>query len=114
METIKKFEVDAGTEGTAVVDMDGLALFSNLPKAADEVVIAAMAAAILGVAERANRELGRGELQRIIIEGDNGRTILTGCGEDALMVTLTPEKTKLGIVLMELGRASKKISESLK
>ena len=55
-----------------------------------------------------------GELQRIIIEGDNGRTILTGCGEDALMVTLTPEKTKLGIVLMELGRASKKISESLK
>ena len=69
-------------EATAVVSKDGLVIASRLPAQVEEDRIGAMGAAILSISSRSGFELARGEMERVLIEGESGYILIKSIGED--------------------------------
>ena len=99
--------------GSAVISTDGLLIASDLSESVDEDTVAAMSAAMQGAAETAVSELKQGELRQIIIEAEKAKIITISSGEKAILVILARPEIKLGLALLELGKASGKISDIL-
>jgi predicted regulator of Ras-like GTPase activity (Roadblock/LC7/MglB family) len=99
-----------GVEASAIVSVQGLPIVSAMPKDVDDSVIAAMSAAILGVGERAARELARGRLQQILIQGDDGYIILKRAGDDALLAVMAKSDSNLGMIFIVMKGIAQKIS----
>ncbi|MEN9226310.1 MAG: roadblock/LC7 domain-containing protein [Thermostichus sp. DRC_bins_24] len=101
-------------QGAAVVTPDGLPLSSVLPTGLDEERTAAMSAAMLSLGERIGKELVRGEIERIFVQGDKGYGVLTSCGPDAVLLTLASAEVKQGILFLEIKRVTESITLVLK
>ncbi|HEY9603146.1 MAG TPA: roadblock/LC7 domain-containing protein [Allocoleopsis sp.] len=91
-------------QGAAMVTTDGLPLASSLPGGMDEERVSAMSAAMLSLGERIGRELDRGEMDRIYMHGDQGFSILTSCGVDAVFLVLADHEAKQGVLMLEIKR----------
>ena len=102
-----------GILNSAVISRDGLLVASDLTKNIDGDTFAAMSAAMEGAAETAVSELKQGELKQIIVDADEGKLITLSAGKKALLVVLTKPEINIGLVLLELGRASDKLSNLL-
>jgi hypothetical protein len=87
-----------------MVTPDGLPLATSLPGAMDDERVSAMSAAMLSLGDRIGRELARGEIDRIYVEGDEGFSILTSCGEDAVLLVLAGKTAKQGVLMLEIKR----------
>jgi predicted regulator of Ras-like GTPase activity (Roadblock/LC7/MglB family) len=108
---LKSMEVGTpGIEASALVSIQGLPIVSAMPRGVDDAIIAAMSAAILGVGERAAKELSRGNLQQILIQGDTGYVILKRAGEDALLAVMTKSDSNLGMIFLMMKGVAQKIS----
>ena len=99
----------ASIQGAAVVTLDGLPLASILPGNMDEEKTAAMSAAMLSLGERIGKELARGDIDRIFVQGNSGYGVLTSCTEDALLLTLASEDAKQGLLFMEIKQLTAKV-----
>jgi predicted regulator of Ras-like GTPase activity (Roadblock/LC7/MglB family) len=102
-----------GIEICAAVSRDGLLIRSNMQKERYAESFAAMAATMLGAAETASIELGKGVPNRVIVESESGRVIAVGAGSKALLVVTVNAETGLGLILLELEKAAKKLRELL-
>ncbi len=104
-----------GVEASIVASRDGLLMASNIPSSicARAETFAAMSATMLGAAETATTELGKGVPGRIIVESEHGKLIATGAGSKALFVVLTEPNAGLGLILVELEIAAEKIKKML-
>lgn len=91
-------------QGAAVVTPDGLPLASSLPGSMDDERVSAMSAAMLSLGDRIGRELARGEIERIYVEGQNGLSVLTSCGEEAVFLVLATKDAKQGVLMLEIKR----------
>jgi len=100
-------------KGSAVISTDGLQIASNLKENIDIDTFAAMSAAMQGAAETAVSELKQGKLNQIVIEAEKGKIITTSASETAILIILANPNIKLGLALLELGKASGKISDVL-
>ena len=99
--------------GAAVVRPDGLMIASVLSKDTDEKRLAAMGAAIVGTSQRTCDELSRGDLGQIIIEGSTGKATFAFAGSKGILAVLSPNEVNLGLVLMEVERASEEIAKAM-
>jgi hypothetical protein len=63
-----------------------------------------MSAAMLSLGDRIGRELVRGAIDRIYVEGEEGFSILTSCGEDAVFLVLASKAAKQGVLMLEIKR----------
>ena len=102
-----------GIDASVVASRDGLLIFSNIVLKEHAETFAAMSATMLGAAETATLELRKGIPERIIVESDKGKIIATGAGPKALLVILTEPDASLGLILVEVAKASEKIREVL-
>jgi hypothetical protein len=100
-------------QGAAMVTPDGLPLASSLPGGMDDERVSAMSAAMLSLGERIGKELVRGEIDRIYVEGDEGFSILTSCGEDAVFLVLAGKGAKQGVLMLEIKRAIAQLNPAL-
>jgi predicted regulator of Ras-like GTPase activity (Roadblock/LC7/MglB family) len=100
-------------EGLAVVTRDGLPIASALYTNTDEDRISAMTAASLSLSERVVLELERGIMEQLIITGSNGLVIIRDAGEHAVLVGIARVDAKLGLVLLDMKRAAKKLSSMI-
>lgn len=100
-------------QGAALVSPDGLALASVLPVGMDEERTAAMSASMLSLGERIGRELSRGNVERIIVEGEKGYGVLVGCGAEAVLLVLASSNVKAGLLFLEIKRAVARITPLL-
>ena len=91
-------------QGAAVVTPDGLPVASSLPGAMDDERVSAMSAAMLSLGERIGKELARGDIDRIYVEGTEGFSILTKCGEEAVFLVLAGKAAKQGVLMLEIKR----------
>ena len=98
-----------GVEACAAVSRDGLLIRSNIHKEQFAESFAAMSATMLGAAETATIELGKGVPHRVIVESENGRLIAVGAGPKALVIVIVNTDTGLGLILHELEKASEKL-----
>ncbi|MCL7411036.1 MAG: roadblock/LC7 domain-containing protein [Methanosarcinaceae archaeon] len=104
-----------GVESAVIVSRDGLLITSNFPSSDSTraETFAAMSATMLGAAETATTELGKGTPDRVIVESEHGKLIATGAGPKALLVVLTKLDAGLGLILVELEKAAEKIKKIL-
>jgi predicted regulator of Ras-like GTPase activity (Roadblock/LC7/MglB family) len=103
----------ADVQGAAMVTPDGLPLASSLPGGMDDERVSAMSAAMLSLGDRIGRELVRGEIDRIYVEGQEGFSILTSCGEEAVFLVLAAKSAKQGMLMLEIKRALAELKPAL-
>ena len=106
-------ELNGGTadiEASALISTDGLMMASALPAGMDEDRIGAMTAALLSLGDRAARELSRGRLQRILIQGERGYVIMSAAGPEAVLTLLAKPDAKLGLIFLDMKRAAEALS----
>ncbi len=100
-------------QGAAMVTPDGLPLAASLPGGMDDERVSAMSAAMLSLGERIGHELVRGDIDRIYVEGEEGFSILTSCGEDAVFLVLAGKAAKQGVLMLEIKRAIAELKPAL-
>jgi predicted regulator of Ras-like GTPase activity (Roadblock/LC7/MglB family) len=100
-------------QGAALVTPDGLPQATTLPTTMDEERVSAMSAAMLSLGERIGKELARGMVDRIFVEGDDGYGILTSCSEDAVFLVLANKAAKQGVLMLEIKRALSDLKPAL-
>ncbi|MDY6875455.1 MAG: roadblock/LC7 domain-containing protein [Chloroflexota bacterium] len=93
-------------EAAAIVSVDGLTIASSLPAGVEEDRVSAMSAAMLSLGERIASELGRGVLDEVYVKGENGYVVLRAVGEEAVLTVLARQQTKLGLLFLDMRRAS--------
>jgi predicted regulator of Ras-like GTPase activity (Roadblock/LC7/MglB family) len=107
---IKDLKQRIGGIATALVSRDGLVLFADVPSGVYTETFAIMCATILGAAATANTELNRAPPDRIVIEGNDSKTIVVGSGKKALLVAVVDQNADAQKVLAE----ATKVAELLK
>jgi predicted regulator of Ras-like GTPase activity (Roadblock/LC7/MglB family) len=101
-------------EAAAVVSFDGLPMASALPATMDEDRVAAMSAALLSLGERAAEGLGRGGLNQVYIEGEQGTVFLVSADDEAVLVAVAAKAAKVGMMLYEVRRAAAGVADVLR
>ena len=102
---LRELQASSGdVEAAAIVSVDGLSMASSLPADIEEDRVSAMSAAMLSLGERISSELGRGELEQVMVKGENGYVILTAVGEEAVLTVLARQDAKLGLIFLDVNR----------
>lgn len=73
----------------------------------------AMSAAMLSLGDRTAQELARGTLEQVLIKGSQGFVILTGAGKEAVVTVLAKPNAKLGLIFLDVRRASESIAKMI-
>ncbi|RJS78702.1 hypothetical protein CW711_04680 [Candidatus Bathyarchaeota archaeon] len=102
-----------GINASAAVTRDGLLIASDVMGEIDAETFAAMTATMTGAAETAMSEVKAGDVRRVIVEGESGKMIAIGAGSNALLVVLTAPEAPLGLILLKIGEASRRIAKLL-
>ncbi len=100
-------------EGCAVVTSDGLPVVTVFPQGTDEDRVAAMAAALLSFGEGMAVDLRRGEVQQVYVKGAAGLVLVQRVKEDVLLQVIVGAEAKLGLILLELKRATQELARVL-
>ncbi len=103
----------ADIEASAVLSTDGLVMASMLPSGLDEDRVGAMSAAMLSLGDRTAKELARGTLEQVLVKGANGYVLLTGAGNEAVLTTLCKPNARLGLIFLDVKRASESVGKLL-
>lgn len=105
VERLRDLQASSGdVEAAAIVSVDGLSMASSLPADIEEDRVSAMSAAMLSLGERISSELGRGELEQVMVKGELGYVILTAVGEEAVLTVLARKDAKLGLIFLDINR----------
>lgn len=110
---LKDLKNTGGIEASAIASRDGLLIYSDVSKKLHAETFAAMSATMVGAAETATTELGKGIPIRIIVESKDSKIIATGAGQKALLLVMTRPDASLGLILIEVAKSSEKIKEIL-
>jgi predicted regulator of Ras-like GTPase activity (Roadblock/LC7/MglB family) len=113
-DTITRLRSLTDMKAAAIVRRDGVIVAHDLPASVDPKVIAAMTAAIVGTAEMATVQLGQGRFFASLLESEQGKLISVGAGQHAILSALVHKDANLGLVLMALEKAARRIDEVLK
>ena len=98
-------------EASALISTDGLMIASALPTGIDEDRVGAMSAALLSLGDRAGKELARGDIDRIMIQGEKGYVITTSAGDEAVLTVMAKPNAKLGLIFLDIKRAAVALSK---
>ncbi|PWB56827.1 MAG: distant relative of homeotic protein bithoraxoid [Candidatus Methanoperedenaceae archaeon] len=110
METmLKEINKAGGIEASAIGSRDGLLICTTLSDQNHAEIFVAMSATMIGAAETASAELGKGIPELTIVESGTGKIIGTGAGPKALLLVMAGPDANLGLVLFEMKKASEKI-----
>lgn len=96
-------------EATALVSPDGLIMASVLPQNLEEDRVGAMSAAMLGLGQRIAMELNRGNLDQVYVKGEKGYILITSVGEEAVLLVITNQNAKLGMVFLDMKRTTEEL-----
>ncbi|QGM48000.1 hypothetical protein H2LOC_008590 [Methylocystis heyeri] len=102
-----------GVEGSALISEDGLMIASALGENMEESRVAGITATLLSLGGRASAEFKRGSVQEVIVRGDHGYAVLIGAGRGTLLLALTDETSKLGLVFFDMREAVAKLQNVL-
>ncbi|GEM_PF-6787227 len=80
----------------------------------DDRVIAVTTLTLFSVARKALNELKRGDIKKMLIEGENEYVILASINNQGFLVAITRSKNvNLGLILMSMSRAVEELTKIL-
>jgi len=107
-------------EASAIISKSqGLPIYSFYPEGMDEKnipeedVIAGRATQIQEATRKVFKQLKRGSLLRMLIEGETGYVIICDAGKDAILAVLTNKRANIGYMFFSMSRTSRKIEQVL-
>ncbi len=100
----------ADIEASGVISTDGLMMASKLPAGMDEDRVGAMSAAMLALGDRTAKELARGDLEQVLVKGENGYVLMTYAGKEAVVTVVAKANAKLGLIFLDVKRAAESIA----
>lgn len=100
-------------EASALISEDGLMIASALPQHIDEMRVAGMSSTLLSLGTRAAGELARGSMQQVLIRGEKGYVVMVRASEGTMLLVLTTNDAKLGLIFLDTARAVKDIQRIL-
>jgi predicted regulator of Ras-like GTPase activity (Roadblock/LC7/MglB family) len=95
LQEIKKLE---GVDATAVVSRDGILVGAEIPPEVHGETFAIMSATMLGAAITANSELNKNMPSKVVVESDDGMTIVAGAGINSILVVSAKGTDKAKLV----------------
>ncbi len=101
----------ADIEASGVISTDGLMMAAVLPQGLDEDRVGAMSAAMLSLGDRTAQELGRGELEQVLIKGNHGYVLMTYAGAEAVLTVMAKPNAKLGLIFLDVKRAAENVAK---
>lgn len=116
----KLHDVVEGVKATVIVNIDGL-LVASYPSGNEEnphenptssPQVAAMSATLIGLAEKTLGRLAQGELERLLMEGEEGTMVVYPAGRAAVAVLVT-KSAHMGHVLYATKRAAFEVERIL-
>lgn len=110
---LKEINKIGGIEASAIASRGGLLICSTLHDQNIAETMVAMSATMIGAAEVAAVELGKDIPERVIVESKNGKIIGSGAGTKGILLVMTKPDISLGLVLVEMKKASEKIKKIL-
>lgn len=99
--------------GTAIVGSDGYIKFNRLEEARDESVVAAVAASLHNLGNRASRLLEMGGLKSGVLQGEKGNMIISPIDRTSLFVGELKEKSNIHTALIEANAVCQKLQKIL-
>lgn len=99
--------------GSAVVSNDGFIIASLLPNEIDAEVVAAMAAAMLGVGQRISGELMNASMDQTYVRSEKGYVLLNAAGPDSILIVLTTPDARLGLVFLDVKRRVNELAKAI-
>lgn len=97
-------------EASAVISRDGLSVASVLGAGVDPDRLGAMCAALLGLADTTAKELERGVLSQVLLQGEKGVLLLVHIGSTHVLALAAKPKINLGMVLVEAKKTAQKLA----
>ena len=113
---LRKLQIDSpGIETSALISEDGLmiARAENGNMNLEETRVAGMAATLLNLGTRAAMELSRGAVQEVIVRGENGYAVVLSAGRGTLLLAVTNEASKLGLIFFDMREAIRALQKVL-
>jgi predicted regulator of Ras-like GTPase activity (Roadblock/LC7/MglB family) len=103
----------ADIEACAAVTEDGLIIASALPQGMDEDHVAAISSVMISMGVRICTELDKKELEQLFVKGKDGYIIMSHAGPHAVLVAMTRKEAKLGLIFLDMSRATDTLAEIL-
>jgi predicted regulator of Ras-like GTPase activity (Roadblock/LC7/MglB family) len=100
-------------EASALITEDGLIVASALPQHIEEMRVAGMSSTLLNLGMRAATELGRGDVEQVMIRGGTGYAVMVTAAPGTLLLVLTTKNAKLGLIFLDVSRAVESIKKIL-
>jgi uncharacterized protein len=92
-----------------VLTADGLPVSAVARIGVDEELVAASAAALLGLARKVARTLHQGRLNQMVIQGAEHDFIIAGGPGDAVLAAVLDKGATLGLVAVDVQRAAEEV-----
>lgn len=109
-------ETVPGILGTVIVSVEGFVVAayppseqSSLSSAAETSStsqVAAMAAALIALGEQTLVRLAQGQMERLLIEGEDGAIVVYPINQNAALAAMVDKHAKMGLVLVAIARAA--------
>lgn len=96
-------------EASAVMTRDGLTLASKIRDDVNQDRLGAMCASLLSLGDKTAKELSRGNLKQVLIEGDQGCILIVHIGKHAVLAVVSKPSSNLGMVFVEARKVAKEI-----
>lgn len=100
-------------EFAIITSIEGIPIFSILPRRYNLSRIAAMTATLLSISERTIVDMELGEFNQMYIKGIDGY-ILIFDAEEAVLTVSTTKKAKMGVVFFDCKKVLYKIAQILR
>lgn len=100
----------ADVEASAVVTRDGITVASLMATTADKDRFGAMCASLLALADRAAKEVDRGRLRQVILDGTGGPMLLTQAGPSAVLAVAASPQSNLGRLILETRKVAAELA----
>jgi uncharacterized protein len=111
---LRKLQTDSpGIETSALISEDGLMIARAETVNMEETRVAGMTATLLNLGTRAAVELSRGAVQEVIVRGEYGYVVVISAGRGTLLLTVTNESSKLGLVFFDMREAIRALQQVL-
>jgi len=102
-----------GVSAAVVIGRDGFVIESAVSGKMDIDALGAMASTGIGTSEAMGRELGKGELNQMLVELEKGPIIISPLSKDELIAIVAETTSNLGRIRYELKKNKERLVAAL-
>lgn len=102
-----------GVTAAVVIGRDGFVIEDAVSGEIDTDALGAMASTGMGTSEAMGSELGKGELNQMLVELQNGPILLSPLSEDELIAIVANDGVNIGRIRYELKKNRDRITAAL-